>query len=71
MTVRELRNQLSKAPDDMKVVVHWEDGAEHQCFGIDEVAPYKGNPCRVGGKAGFTADSEGLVTWLFISISPE
>jgi hypothetical protein len=72
MTVKELRDKLTTMPDDMDVVVYWEDGAEHQCFGIDEVSAHKGNPCRTaGGKAGFQIDSKGLVTWLFISVSPE
>jgi hypothetical protein len=72
MTVAELREKLSKQPADAKVVVYWEDGAEHQCFGIDEVSMTKGNPRRTeSGKAGFTFDSKGVANWLFISISPE
>jgi hypothetical protein len=66
MTVAELREKLSKLPADEKVVVYWEDGAEHQYFGIDDVSMTKGNPSRhEDGKAGFTFDSKGEANWLF------
>jgi hypothetical protein len=72
MTVKELRDKLAKIPDDMRVVVYWEDGAEHQFFGIDEVSVTTGNPCRTSGqKAGFAFDSKGVATWLFVCVSPE
>jgi len=72
MTVRELRDKLVTIPDDVHVAVYWEDGAEHQFFGIDEVAATKGNPSRAAnGKMGFAFDSKGTVNWLFISVSPE
>jgi hypothetical protein len=39
MNVKELRDKLTQIPDDMNVVVSWEDGAEHQCFDIEDVSP--------------------------------
>ena len=72
MTTKELRDKLSTFPDDMRVVVYWDEGAEHRCFGIDDISSHKGDPCRTAGdKAGFMFDSKGSTTWLFISVSPE
>lgn len=72
MTVAKLQEKLSKHPANAKVVVYWENGAKHQCFGIDDVSMTKGNPRRTeNGKAGFTFDSKGEANWLFVSISPE
>jgi hypothetical protein len=72
MTVGKLQEELSKHPADTKVVVHWEDGQPHQCFGIDDVSLHTGTPCRDSKhRAGFTFDGTGPARWLFISISPE
>ena len=72
MTVAELREKLSKLPADENVVAYWEDGADHQYFGITDVSMTKGSPRRhEDGKVGFTFDSKGEANWLFISISPE
>ena len=72
MNVGELREKLAKIPDDMKVVVYWEEGPEHQLFGIDDVSATTGNPLRRDdGKAGFTFTSKGNATWLFLSIAPD
>jgi hypothetical protein len=71
MTVSELREKLSKQPADTRVVVYWEDGAEHQYFGVDDISLTKGNPSRKDGKVGFEFTSKGLAEWLFISVSPE
>jgi len=71
MTVKKLREKIAKLPDDMDVIVYWEDGPKHQYFGVDDVSPTKGNPSRTDGKVGFEFTSKGLVEWLFISVSPE
>ncbi len=73
MTVGELREQLSKFPDDTNVVVLWEDeDTEQHLFGIDGIALQSGTPCRDSRqKAGFTYEKGGPATWLFISVSPE
>lgn len=72
MTVKELQAKLSQYPADTKVVVHWEDGRPHQCFGIDDLSVHTGTPRRdSGGRAGFTSEKGGPATWLFMNISPE
>ncbi len=71
MNVKELRDKLTQIPDDMNVVVYWEDGAEHQCFDIEDVSPDRGTPQRLpDGKAGFPFEKKGSTEWLFISVSP-
>lgn len=73
MTVADLQKNLAKFPADTKVVVYWEDGSEHQCFGIDDISVHTGTPCRDERtqRAGFKFEGKGPVTWLFVSISPE
>jgi hypothetical protein len=71
MTVKELRDKLSKLDDKANVAVYWEDGQPYQCFGIDDVSLNKGTPSRESGKAGFKFESSGSVTWAFITIMPE
>jgi hypothetical protein len=72
MTVEKLREKLSKQPADAKVVVYWEDGADHQYFGLDDISMHKGDPSRAeNGRVGFTFDSKGDANWMFISVSPE
>jgi hypothetical protein len=71
MKVGELREKLAKIPDDMYVVVYWEEGPEHQYFGIDDVSPTPGTPLRRDGKVGFTFESKGNATWLFLAVTPE
>ena len=76
MTVSELKKQLSKLPNDAKVVVHWEEGSIRMgadgFFEIDEVSLHKGTPSRgeEKGEAGFTFDKKGSASWAFISVSP-
>lgn len=72
MTVKELRDRLSHLDDKTQVVVYWENGNEQHCFGIDDVSLKRGTPTRLGsGKAAFAFDAQGLVSWLFIVVSPE
>jgi len=37
MRGKELREKLSKLDDETNIVVYWEEGSEHQYFGIDDV----------------------------------
>jgi hypothetical protein len=72
MTIKELKEKLSKLDDQTNVVVYWEDGNESNYFGIDDVSLTRGMPQRhQDGKAGFTFDSKGPVEWVLISISPD
>ena len=72
MKVGELRQKLAKIPDDMNVVVYWEEGPEDQFFGIEDVSAMTGNPLRrEDGKAGFTFTSKGNATWLFLLVSED
>ena len=71
MTVKELRDKLSGVDDQTKVVAYREDGPETQFFEIDEVSLTKGTPDRLKGKPVFKFDSQGLVAWLFISITSD
>jgi hypothetical protein len=72
MTVKELRDKLSGFQDGTSVYVYWEEGSEHQFFGIEDVSMQKGEPKRFSdGKVGFKFDSNGPVSWLFLSVGPE
>ena len=72
MNAGELREKLAKFPDDMNVVAYWEEGPEHQFFGIDDVSATTGNPLRrEDGKADFTFTLKGNATWLFLDVSPD
>ncbi len=72
MTVKELRDKLAGLDEKTRVVVDCEDGGEHQLFEIHEVGIQKGAPKRfASGKLGFVFAHNGLVTWLFISVSQE
>jgi hypothetical protein len=72
MTVRELKEKLSKLDDKATIYVYLEEGTDHQFYGIDEVAERTGEPSRrSNGKVGFRFDPKGPVTWPFISISHE
>jgi hypothetical protein len=72
MTVKELREKLSKLADSTPVYAHWEEGQEHRYFGIEDVLLTRGTPRRhEDGKPGFTYDSKGPAEWLFIIINPE
>jgi hypothetical protein len=74
MTVKELKEKLSKLDDKLSVVVCWEDtehGSEQHLFDIDSVEGITGTPRRrPNGKTGFTFGYEGSVTWAFISVDP-
>jgi hypothetical protein len=71
MTVKELRQKLSKIDDKTDVVVYWEEGKEHQYFEIDDVSLHSGTPQRhPSGNVGFRFETKGPATWLFISVSP-
>jgi hypothetical protein len=72
MKVKELRERLSKLDDKTDIVVYWEEGSEHQYFGIDDVSLTRGTPRRhADGKPGFAFDSKGPAARLFITVSPE
>ena len=72
MTVRELRDKLSKFDDETRVVVYTEDKASVQWFEIDDVSIHAGTPSRSHeGKVRFAFDSEGETHWVLISVSAE
>jgi hypothetical protein len=72
INVKELREKLSKLADETNIVVYWDEGSEHQHFGIDDVSLARGTPQRhEDGKPGFTFDPKDPIAWLFISVSPE
>ena len=71
MTVKELREKLSKMNDDTAVVVQWEHGNSLELFEIDDVSKSVGVPKRIKGKAGFAfGQSEGAVERVFLAIAP-
>ena len=71
MTVKELRDKLTRLNDKSKVVVYWENGKPHQFFEIDDVSLTKGTPIRDDkGRARFKF-GDGPANWLFIGISPD
>jgi hypothetical protein len=70
--VKDLREKLSKLDDNASIFVYWEDGKEHQFFGIDDVALARGTPSRLtNGGVSFAFDNKGPATWAFIEVSPE
>jgi hypothetical protein len=69
MTVGELRNRLSKIPDNAHVVVFRELRNDHECFEIDSVDLKTGTPSPEHGKLRFAFDRTGPATWCFIEIS--
>jgi len=72
MKVKELRDTLSTFDGEMLVYVYWEEGADHQYFGIDDVATQTGTPVRLDNeKVTFEFGKDGPATWVCISISPE
>ena len=72
MTVGELRNRLSKFPDDTSVVAYRETDNDHECFGIQSVDLHRGNPSKDSdGKVRFAVDRTGAATWCFIEITQE
>jgi hypothetical protein len=72
MTVGKLQEQLSKYPADTKLVVYWEGGHPHQCFGIDDVGLHTGTPSRdSSNNARFKFEPAGPSNWVFINITPE
>jgi hypothetical protein len=72
MTVGELRNKLSKFPDNTSVVVYRELDNDQECFGIDGVDLVTGNSSRGSdGNMRVAFDRTGSATWCFIQISRE
>ena len=70
MTVKELREKLSRLDDKTRVVVLAEDEPGQPLFEIDDVSLHTGTPSRPeDGKAAFTFGKDGPATWLFISVS--
>jgi hypothetical protein len=71
MTIKELREKLSKFDDKTQVVVYTEDEVGLHLFEIDDVSMARGTPSRLqDGTAAFTADNTGPASWLLISVSP-
>lgn len=71
MTVRELKEKLSKHDDQTRTVVSWEEQNRQRLFEIDAVSLARGNPFRdANGKAGFAFDQNGREKWLFIEVDP-
>jgi hypothetical protein len=70
MTVKELRDRLSKFDDKTSVVVYAEDETVHQFFEVDDISIATGSPCRLeNGRAGFSFTKDGPVSWLFITVT--
>lgn len=71
MSVGKLREQLSKFPEDEKVLVCWEDPeTEMHLLEIDDASMHRGTPSRdAKGRPAFTADGTGPANWVFINVS--
>jgi hypothetical protein len=71
MTVKQLREALSKLDENTNIVVYCQDGNEHQFFEINTVSLRKGAPKRLAGeRAGFEFAHDGPAEWAFISVEP-
>ena len=71
MTVKELREHLSKFDDGKNVVVYWENANEQNFFDIDDIWMPNGTPNRIGNKKAFKFDSKGRADWVFINVSQD
>lgn len=69
MTVKELKQKLSKFDEKTPVVLYREADSDMELFEIADIAVSAGTPRRDdNGKAGFTFENNGPVKWLFISV---
>ncbi|SIO60672.1 hypothetical protein SAMN05444166_6481 [Singulisphaera sp. GP187] len=69
MTVKELKEKLSKMDETEQVAVDLNDDSGHFLFDIVGVSSHKGTPLRTAdGDAGFRAETDGPAKWTFISI---
>ena len=73
MTVKELRNKLAQFPDQMTVVVYWEDQGQQNFLGVEDLSIPRGMGRRDDlGKPVFKFDDSGpAATRVFINVSPE
>jgi hypothetical protein len=73
MTVRELQRRLQDVDPETQVVAYREDrDTNHiELFEVTDASLSTGDPTRIeqSGRASFTFDHDGSVTWLFISIA--
>jgi hypothetical protein len=71
MTVRGLKEELSKHDDKNRAVVSWQEKNHQHLFEIDAVSLAQGNAVMdAGGKAGFALCQNGSEKWVFIEVDP-
>jgi hypothetical protein len=71
MTVKELREKLTKFDDGKSVTVYWENGSEQNFFEIEDLSMPRGIANKVGGKKAFKFSSEGLAELVFINVTQD
>jgi hypothetical protein len=70
MSVRELREKLSRFDEGTQVVVYAEEEPKGQFFEINDISIETGTPMRAeGGNAAFRFEKGGPASWVFISVS--